>query len=154
MEKNDEETAQVLKPQQQEQQSKEAPRSPIIKRTKRILQRRPEATKRVRVAETKPIELPPVAQNTNSETSNQTQADADQDEQCGPMFVHLERSDHPRIAFKLDPQRSVDELGQYVVNMPDEVFERLNQTQRDRLHGQIEHIQSQLEKVKEQLKPA
>ncbi|KAI8139563.1 hypothetical protein BJV82DRAFT_626587 [Fennellomyces sp. T-0311] len=153
MEKDDEETAQVLKPQQE-------PRSPIIKRTKRKLPKRPDATaKRVRVADAKGSSQspPPVEPNTGSETSNQAHtgtrpAERHDEEEFGPMFVHLERSDHPRIAFKLDPQHSIDELGQFTVNMPNEVFGRMNQAQRERLHGQIEHIQSQLEKVKVQLK--
>ena len=111
-----------------------------------------------------------VIQHTSSETSNipqQTIAattettsvknndkeDEDEDEEeLGPMFVHLERPNHPRVGFQVDPQRTVDELGHFAVHMPDEVFGRMNQLQRDNLYNQIQDIQNQLDKVKLQLR--
>ncbi|KAI9245225.1 hypothetical protein BDA99DRAFT_528291 [Phascolomyces articulosus] len=90
--------------------------------------------------------------NNSHRKMDNIQQEAD-DEEFGPLFVHLEKPNHPRVGFQLDPQRTTDELGQFKVHMPNEVFGRMNQIQRDRLYHQIQDIQNQLEKVKLQLSP-
>ncbi|KAG2224330.1 hypothetical protein INT45_012899 [Circinella minor] len=82
---------------------------------------------------------------------NNNKEDEDEEE-FGPMFVHLERPNHPRVGFQVDPQRTLNELGHFAVHMPDEVFGRMNQLQRDNLYNQIQDIQNQLDKVKLQLR--
>ncbi|KAI9498142.1 hypothetical protein BDB00DRAFT_867795 [Zychaea mexicana] len=94
-------------------------------------------------------------QRTNTAESSTTEAAAqsEEEEEFGPLFVHLERPNHPRVGLQLDPQRTADDLGHFTVHMPDEVFGRMNQTQRNRLSSQIQDIQDQLDKVKSHLRP-
>ena len=93
-----------------------------------------------------------LAATTDITSDKDNNNEGEDEEEFGPMFVHLERPNHPRVGFQLDPQRTLDELGQFTVHMPDEVFGRMNQLQRDNLHNQIQDIQNQLDKVKLQIR--
>lgn len=86
---------------------------------------------------------------TQEQQVQQQEEQQDNDEQdFGPIFVRLERKQHPQVAFKLDPQQTVQDLGSFTLEMPTEVFEQLGAKHKKRLKGQIQDIQEQLEKVK------
>lgn len=85
---------------------------------------------------------------TQEQQVQQQEEQQDNDEQdFGPIFVRLERKQHPQVAFKLDPQQTVQDLGSFTLEMPTEVFEQLGAKHKKRLKGQIQDIQEQLEKV-------
>ncbi|KAI9318189.1 Ion transport protein-domain-containing protein [Dichotomocladium elegans] len=72
------------------------------------------------------------------------------DSPLGPILLQMERKNHPRVGFQLDPQKSMEELGEFSVAMPhnDDASQHLTALQRERIVQQIQHIQDKLEKVK------
>ncbi|CEG68237.1 hypothetical protein RMATCC62417_04538 [Rhizopus microsporus] len=66
--------------------------------------------------------------------------------EMGPIFIRLERKDRSNISIKLDPNKTVPELGKYMLIAPDNILWQLeDQTHRHRVWEQIEDIRSQLE---------
>ncbi|KAI7882603.1 hypothetical protein K492DRAFT_193409 [Lichtheimia hyalospora FSU 10163] len=70
------------------------------------------------------------------------------DPPLGPLFLHMDRQNHPRVRFQLDPLHTVDELGKFTFNIPYEIIPQMTTRQRSRICQQIEDIQDKLASVK------
>ncbi|CAO3682254.1 unnamed protein product [Rhizopus stolonifer] len=65
--------------------------------------------------------------------------------ELGPLFILLEREGRPNVSIKLDPNRSVSELGNYKLVAPDNIMWQLNDdTHKRYLHEQVKDIITQL----------
>ncbi|KAG1474561.1 hypothetical protein G6F56_000288 [Rhizopus delemar] len=65
--------------------------------------------------------------------------------ELGPLFILLEREGRSDVSIKLDPNRSVSELGNYKLVAPDNIMWQLNDdTHKRYLHEQVKDIITQL----------
>ncbi|CDS14548.1 hypothetical protein LRAMOSA06717 [Lichtheimia ramosa] len=72
----------------------------------------------------------------------------DNDPPLGPLFLHMERQNHPRVRFQLNPLQTVDQLGEFSIDIPRETIEQMTSQQRARICQQIQDIQNKLENAK------
>ncbi|KAI8380931.1 uncharacterized protein BYT42DRAFT_286389 [Radiomyces spectabilis] len=86
----------------------------------------------------------------NQESAASASADESNNEEyeSGPIFVHLARSNHPRVAIQLDPQQELESIGHFELKVAEEMIYRLSNNQRRRLRDQIDDIQEQLDKLR------
>ncbi|KAG0187280.1 hypothetical protein DFQ28_006550 [Apophysomyces sp. BC1034] len=66
----------------------------------------------------------------------------------GPLFVHLERPNHPKLTFRLDPQMELQQAGHFTLNAPSNIINLLSTVQKRRIRNQVQAIQDQLEALK------
>ncbi|KAG0166817.1 hypothetical protein DFQ30_006758 [Apophysomyces sp. BC1015] len=69
----------------------------------------------------------------------------------GPLFVHLERPNHPKLTFRLDPQMELQQAGHFTLNAPSNIINLLSTVQKRRIRNQVQAIQDQLEALKSKL---
>lgn len=72
----------------------------------------------------------------------------DNDPPLGPLFLHMGRQNHPRVRFQLNPLQTVDQLGEFSIDIPRETIQQMTSQQRARIFQQIQDIQNKLENAK------
>lgn len=77
-----------------------------------------------------------------------TSYDDDDEPPMGTIFLHMDRENHPRVRFQLDPLQSVDQLGEFSIDTPREIVQQMTYRQRVRICQQIQDIQNKLESAK------
>ncbi|CAO3623691.1 unnamed protein product [Cunninghamella blakesleeana] len=76
----------------------------------------------------------------------------DEDISFGPLFMQFTKPNHPKVVFQLDPQEEFDETSSFELNIPYEFINQFQPGHRRRIIDQIEHIQDQLEILKNRVK--
>ncbi|KAF7725382.1 hypothetical protein EC973_009650 [Apophysomyces ossiformis] len=101
----------------------------------------------------KAIPSQPLSQSNKNEHITASTGGAETSEtDFGPLFVHLQRSHHPKLTFRFDPQAELKETGCFSLNAPDNIVKLLSTSQKRRVRDQIQDIQNQLQLLKDQLK--
>ncbi|KAJ8659082.1 hypothetical protein O0I10_005120 [Lichtheimia ornata] len=83
----------------------------------------------------------------------QTTSYDDDEPPMGTIFLHMDRQNHPRVRFQLDPLQSVDQLGEFSIDTPRDIIQQMTHRQRVRICQQIEDIQNKLENAKSCFEP-
>lgn len=78
----------------------------------------------------------------------QTTSYDDDEPPMGTIFLHMDRENHPRVRFQLDPLQSVGQLGEFSIDTPREIVQQMTYRQRVRICQQIQDIQNKLESAK------